>query len=63
MFSDLLQRYAPLPEQDRARKLFGLILNQPHQNPGGAVFAERGYLLAIVEFDDQGLCYDRRQCA
>jgi hypothetical protein len=21
----------------------------------------RGYLLAIVEFDDQGLCYDRRQ--
>ena len=43
------------------RSLFGLVPNKPHQNPAGAVFTEDGYTLAIVEFDDQGICYDRRQ--
>jgi pimeloyl-ACP methyl ester carboxylesterase len=43
------------------RPLFGLVPNKPHQNPAGAVFTEEGYTLAIVEFDDQGVCYDRRQ--
>jgi hypothetical protein len=43
------------------RPLFGLVPNKPHQNPAGAVSTEDGYTLAIVEFDDQGVCYDRRQ--
>jgi hypothetical protein len=42
------------------RSFFGIVRNEPHQNPAGAVFQE-GYLLAIVEFDDQGVCYDRSQ--
>jgi hypothetical protein len=46
---------------DRRRSLFGLVPNKPHQDPAGAVFEEQGYTLAIVEFDDQGVCYDRRQ--
>jgi hypothetical protein len=62
MSPDLVPRYGRLPEQPaRPGRLLGLVRNQPHQNPGGAVFAEDGYLLAIVEFDDQGLCYDRHQ--
>jgi Alpha/beta hydrolase family len=43
------------------RPPFGLVPNEPHQDPGGAVFREPDYTLAIVEFDDQGVCYDRRQ--
>jgi hypothetical protein len=45
---------------------FGLIRNVAHQRPDGAVIERpsdngRPFTLAIVEFDDQGLCYDRRQ--
>lgn len=43
------------------RSSFGIVRNKPHQNPAGAVFAQNRYLLAIVEFDDQGVCYNRRQ--
>ena len=50
-----------LDTPDHRRPPFGLVANRPHQNPGGAVFEERGYRLAIVEFDDQGVCCDRRQ--
>jgi hypothetical protein len=40
---------------------FGLMRNKPHQDPSGAICDEHGHRLAIVEFDDQGVCYDRRQ--
>ncbi len=42
------------------RPLLGLMPNRPHQNPN-AVIEFAGYRLAVVEFDDQGRCYDRRQ--
>jgi hypothetical protein len=34
--------------------------NAPHQ-PQGGIVRERSYDLAVVEFDDQGRCYDRAQ--
>lgn len=45
---------------------FGLIWNKAHQHASGATIQCRGdgastYGLAIVEFDDQGLCYHRPQ--
>lgn len=62
MFADLLSQYPPFPQNPHgSRPVFGLIRNRPHQDKAGAVFADGGHLLAIVEFDDQGLCYDRRQ--
>jgi hypothetical protein len=42
------------------RGLIGVAPNAPHQAPR-ALFARASYQLAIVEFDDQGRCYDRRQ--
>jgi pimeloyl-ACP methyl ester carboxylesterase len=42
------------------RPTFGVMPNRPHQYPN-SVCAFPGYTLAIVEFDDQGRCYDRRQ--
>jgi hypothetical protein len=49
-----------------ARRPFGLVPNHQHQPRDGAVFRcptddGRDYMLAIVEFDDQGLCYCRPQ--
>jgi hypothetical protein len=38
----------------------GLMPNETHQGPD-AVFAGSNFTLAIVEFDDQGRCQDRRQ--
>ena len=44
----------------QARHILGVIPNAAHQAPAG--FFDRGaYGLGIVEFDDQGLCYDREQ--
>jgi pimeloyl-ACP methyl ester carboxylesterase len=41
---------------------FGLVRNRPHQGEAG--FVDCGsYRLAVVEFDDQGCCYDRAQLA
>jgi hypothetical protein len=42
------------------RQLIGVAPNAAHQAPHG-LFARTGHELAIVEFDDQGRCYDRRQ--
>jgi hypothetical protein len=42
------------------RGLIGLVGNRPHQAPRGIV-RRSTYDLGIVEFDDQGRCYDRRQ--
>jgi len=38
----------------------GIMPNRPHQPPN-SVFHLENYTLAIVEFDDQGRCHDRRQ--
>ena len=40
--------------------LIGISPNVAHQAPTG-IFPRDDYTLGIVEFDDQGLCYDRRQ--
>lgn len=40
--------------------ILGVVPNKQHQKAGG-VFPQADYDLAIVEFDDQGRCYDRRQ--
>jgi hypothetical protein len=64
MTAETLSRSPEVPARSvthRRRPPFGLIRNKPHQNPAGAVFTEQGYTLAIVEFDDQGVCYDRQQ--
>jgi pimeloyl-ACP methyl ester carboxylesterase len=42
------------------RPIFGVMPNRPHQSPN-SVCAFPSYTLAIVEFDDQGRCYERRQ--
>jgi pimeloyl-ACP methyl ester carboxylesterase len=42
------------------RSWFGVVPNEPHQEPGGIVRLGR-FQLAIVEFDDQGRCYTRSQ--
>jgi hypothetical protein len=39
---------------------FGIMPNKAHQRPE-AVFTGSNFTLAIVEFDDQGRCQDRRQ--
>ena len=44
----------------RPRPLFGIAPNAAHQAPR-ALFDMKTYELAIVEFDDQGRCFDRRQ--
>jgi hypothetical protein len=41
------------------RPLAGIMKNQQHQNAG--ILTGAPYQLAIVEFDDQGRCYDRAQ--
>lgn len=55
----------PPLEAVEPRRVFGLVPNAPHQNPSGAVVhatnAGDSFDLAIVEFDDQGLCYQRAQ--
>jgi hypothetical protein len=38
----------------------GITANEPYQQ-GDSVFDFNSYRLAIVEFDDQGRCYDRGQ--
>jgi hypothetical protein len=38
----------------------GITANEPYQS-GDSVFDFEGYRLSIVEFDDEGRCYDRRQ--
>src|ERR1700758_5599240 len=47
----------PAPE---TRWPIGLVPNAKHQ-PADSVFDFAYYTLAIVEFDDQGRCYDRGQ--
>lgn len=52
--------------EPEARKPFGLMPNTQHQTfhgfmTGAAGGPDPGYSLAIVEFDDQGRCYDREQ--
>ena len=42
------------------RRFIGRVPNSAHQAPAG-LFDGGSYQLAIVEFDDQGRCYDRRQ--
>ena len=44
----------------KARWPIGCVPNAKHQ-PTNSVFALTDYSLAIVEFDDQGRCYDRGQ--
>jgi hypothetical protein len=44
------------------RQLFGLMPNAGHQPPS-SISRMNGYTLSIVEFDDQGRCYDRAQMA
>jgi hypothetical protein len=44
----------------KPRRFIGLVPNSAHQAPAG-LFDGGSYQLAIVEFDDQGRCYDRRQ--
>src|SRR5579871_3213573 len=44
------------------RGLIGIEHNRAWQ-PANSVFAMPGYTLSIVEFDDQGRCYDREQLA
>ena len=43
-----------------SKPLIGIVPNRAHQAPLG-IFNEGTYDLAIVEFDDQGRCYDRAQ--
>jgi pimeloyl-ACP methyl ester carboxylesterase len=45
-----------------APRWLGIMPNKPHQRPDSVVHLE-SYSLAILEFDDQGRCYDRRQMA
>jgi pimeloyl-ACP methyl ester carboxylesterase len=52
---DGLEGLRPIAE----RPLFGIMPNAPHQSAG--VLTGAPYDLAFVEFDDQGLCYDREQ--
>jgi hypothetical protein len=40
----------------------GVMPNRPHQ-PSNSLVRENGYTLSIVEFDDQGRCYNRQQMA
>jgi hypothetical protein len=54
-------RYQALPRTAHQKPFIGVIPNRANQNCAGAVFEQDGYTLAIVEFDDQGVCYDRRQ--
>jgi hypothetical protein len=63
MATHAFSKYPEFPVRSVAKRWppLGLIPNKPHQNPGGAVFREQGYAMAIVEFDDQGVCYDRQQ--
>ncbi len=42
------------------KSLIGLVPNEPHQRDK-SIFAFTGFDLAVVEFDDQGLCHDREQ--
>jgi hypothetical protein len=44
----------------KPRRFIGVAPNAAHQAPRG-LFARKSHELAIVEFDDQGRCYDRRQ--
>ena len=44
----------------KPRHFIGIAPNAAHQAPR-ALFDMKTYELAIVEFDDQGRCYDRRQ--
>jgi pimeloyl-ACP methyl ester carboxylesterase len=52
----LLSQLAPV----EPRHWVGVVKNKPHQASSG-VISGGPYQLAIVEFDDQGRCYDRRQ--
>jgi hypothetical protein len=61
MANDAHTAYPPLPKPARAKPLLGVAPNAASQNPTGTVYAQDGYTLAIVEFDDQGVCYDRKQ--
>jgi hypothetical protein len=45
---------------DEPRFFLGIVSNVAHQAPR-SLFNFRSYELAIVEFDDQGCCYDRAQ--
>ena len=58
---DISPQYPSLPPPARPKPWLGIIPNAANQDGGGAVFEEGGYTLAILEFDDQGVCYDRRQ--
>ena len=54
--NDGLKGLAPI----EPRKLAGIMPNAPHQTFHGFMTGAP-YELAIVEFDDQGRCYDRGQ--
>jgi hypothetical protein len=58
---DISPQYPSLPPPARSKPWLGIIPNATNQDGDGAVFEEDGYTLAIVEFDDQGVCYNRRQ--
>jgi hypothetical protein len=49
-------RFAPVEQLP----WLGITPNEPYQR-GDSIFDRNGYRLAIVEFDDEGRCYDRRQ--
>jgi hypothetical protein len=61
MANDLHPLYPPLPTSAPAKPFLGLMPNRANQDPAGAVYEQDGYTIAIVEFDDQGVCYDRQQ--
>jgi pimeloyl-ACP methyl ester carboxylesterase len=56
-----MQTIGPFPRVTATRSACGLMPDRPHQDPSGAIYKDNGYYLSIVEFDDQGLCHDRRQ--
>jgi pimeloyl-ACP methyl ester carboxylesterase len=61
MLADGLKSLNPEPELavPLPRSLIGVMANEPRQSRG--LFDFKDYQLAIVEFDDQGRCYQRHQ--
>src|SRR5579872_1026450 len=50
------------PDAAHRRGLIGIAPNRGWQ-PADSVFAMPGFTLSIIEFDDQGRCYNREQLA
>jgi len=57
MSEDVFASHLKAPEP---KSLIGIVPNALHQK-GESVFAFKGFELAVVEFDDQGLCHERGQ--